>query len=237
MKADYFAQYYNDENREGKYTFNDGKIKLLGNVKSVGASVKDRDGKIQKANINIDEDSAIIESQQNEFARNVFAMGDITGLGDTLYQDQTVKRTVSNQINFDEIRNIDMENINEDNGRVILKAKVNESDKIKITNGQLEGTSDIIEKGLIITNCDIIIEGSFNFTGNIITAGNIIFQGEGEITYDPQVIRNILALNAESLKAIFEPLDNNRVEVKVNSSSESYSADEFLDKSLWKIVK
>ena len=238
MKADYFAQYYNDENREGKYTFNDGKIKLLGNVKSVGASVKDRDGKIQKANINT-EDLAIIESQQNEFARNVFAMGDITGLGDTLYQDQTVKRTVSNQINFDEIRNIDMENINEDNGRVILKAKVNESDKIKITNGQLEGTSDIIEKGLIITNCDIIIEGSFNFTGNIITAGNIIFQGEGEknITYDPQVIRNILASNADILNNIFEPLANNRVEVKVNSSSESYSADEFLQKSLWKIVK
>ena len=98
-----------------------------------------------------------------------------------------------------------MENINEDNGRVILKAKVNESDKIKITNGQLEGTSDIIEKGLIITNCDIIIEGSFNFTGNIITAGNIIFQGEGEknITYDPQVIRNILSLNYNDLKDVF----------------------------------
>ncbi|WP_418223161.1 hypothetical protein [Clostridium isatidis] len=238
MKADYFAQYFSDENRERNYNFNDGKVKLKGKVKSVGASVKDSRGEIQRANIS-PEDLEIIENQQNEFARNVFAMGDITGLGDTLYQDQTVKRTVSNQINFDEIRNIDMENINEDNGRVILKAKVNESDKIKITNGQLEGTSDIIEKGLIITNCDIIIEGSFNFTGNIITAGNIIFQGEGEknITYDPQVIRNIIALNTDSLKDIFEPSTNSRVEVKVRASAEAYSADKFLKKSLWKIIK
>ncbi|MBU5455637.1 hypothetical protein [Caproiciproducens sp. MSJ-32] len=238
MKADYFAQYFSDENRERNYNFNDGKVKLKGKVKSVGASVKDSRGEIQRANIS-PEDLEIIENQQKEYARNVFAMGDITGLGDTLYQDQTVKRTVSNQINFDEIRNIDMENINEDNGRVILKAKVNESDKIKITNGQLEGTSDIIEKGLIITNCDIIIEGSFNFTGNIITAGNIIFQGEGEknITYDPQVIRNIIALNTDSLKDIFEPSTNSRVEVKVRASAEAYSADKFLKKSLWKIIK
>lgn len=236
MKADYFAEYYSSENRDGKYTFDDGGVKLEGSVKSVGTSVKNSSDQIQRANINSD-DLAIIENQQNEFARNVFAMGDVTGLGGSLYGDQTVKRTVSNQIDFDNLKNITLGNIKEDSGVVILNGI--KDDHIKITNGVLEGTSKNIDKGLIITNGDITIEGSFNFTGNIITTGNIIFKDEGEktITYDPQVVRNVLALNAESLKNIFEPLTNNRVEVKVSPSSESYSADEFLEKSLWKIVK
>jgi len=244
MKADYFAQYFSDENRERNYNFNDGKVKLKGKVKSVGASVKDSRGEIQRANIS-PEDLEIIENQQKEYARNVFAMGDaFASEGDNaslkdLYQNQRVVRTVRNQIDFDAIKNIDMNNIKEENGVVILKLKENDSDKLRIIDGKLEGTNKKIEKGLIITNADIIIEGEFNFTGNIITAGNIIFQGEGDksITYDPQVIRNIIALNTDSLKDIFEPSTNSRVEVKVRASAEAYSADKFLKKSLWKIIK
>lgn len=235
MKADYFEEYYN--NREGKYSLKLGGVNLLGDIKSVGASIKN--GRPQGANITIDEDPEVVNSQREEFARNVFAMGDTAGLGENLYENQIVRRTVSNQIDFDKIKNIDMNNIKEDNGVVILRAKENDNDKIRIIDGKLEGTSKKIEKGLIITNGDIIIEGEFNFTGNIITAGNIIFQGEGDksITYDPQVIRNIIALNTDSLKDIFEPSTNSRVEVKVRASAEAYSADKFLKKSLWKIIK
>lgn len=234
MKADYFAEYYSKNNNS--YNFNDGGVSLKKSVKSVGASVKDNQGNIQKSNIN-DSDISIVNEQRNEFARNVFAMGDTTGLGDDLYDGQEVKRQVSNQVNFNEIRRVQGSSFDITEGMVILKG--NENENIEIENGKIKGTDIELSKGLIIANGDITIDGNFSFTGNIITTGNIILKGEGEknITYDPQVVRSILALNYDLLKDIFVKSQGNREEVKVTSASELYSVDKFLTKSLWRIVK
>ena len=234
MKADYFAEYYSKNNNS--YNFNDGGVSLKKSVKSVGASVKDNQGNIQKSNIN-DSDISIVNEQRNEFARNVFAMGDTTGLGDDLYDGQEVKRQVSNQVNFNEIRRVQGSSFDITEGMVILKG--NENENIEIENGKIKGTDIELSKGLIIANGDITIDGNFNFTGNIITTGNIILKGEGEknITYDPQVVRSILALNHDLLKDIFVKSQGDREEVKVTSASELYSVDKFLTKSLWRIVK
>ncbi|MBU6134121.1 hypothetical protein PMY35_01265 [Clostridium tertium] len=234
MKADYFAEYYSKNNNS--YNFNDGGVSLKKSVKSVGASVKDNQGNIQKSNIN-DSDISIVNEQRNEFARNVFAMGDTTGLGDDLYDGQEVKRQVSNQVNFNEIRRVQGSSFDITEGMVILKG--NENENIEIENGKIKGTDIELSKGLIIANGDITIDGNFNFTGNIITTGNIILKGEGEknITYDTQVVRSILALNYDLLKDIFVKSQGDREEVKVTSASELYSVDKFLTKSLWRIVK
>lgn len=234
MKADYFAEYYSKNNNS--YNFNDGGVSLKKSVKSVGASVKDNQGNIQKSNIN-DSDISIVNEQRNEFARNVFAMGDTTGLGDDLYDGQEVKRQVSNQVNFNEIRRVQGSSFDITEGMVILKG--NENENIEIENGKIKGTDIELSKGLIIANGDITIDGNFSFTGNIITTGNIILKGEGEknITYDPQVVRSILALNHDLLKDIFVKSQGDREEVKVTSASELYSVDKFLTKSLWRIVK
>lgn len=230
MKADYFSDYYSNNK---SYSFNDGGIKLEGQVKSVGASVKDNKGNIQKSNIS-DSDLKLVNEQRNEFARNVFAMGDATGF-DNLYNDQTVKRTVSDQVNFNEIRKIQGNSFNTNEGSIILRG--NENDNIEIKDNKYNGQT--INKGLIITNGNITIEGNFNFTGNIITTGNIIFKGEGEkvITYNPQVVRSILSLNYDKLKSIFIDSQSGREEIKVSSSSEIYDVNKFLKKSLWRIVK
>lgn len=234
MKADYFAEYYSKNNNS--YNFNDGGVSLKKSVKSVGASVKDNQGNIQKSNIN-DSDISIVNEQRNEFARNVFAMGDTTGLGYDLYDGQEVKRQVSNQVNFNEIRKVQGSSFDTTEGMVILKG--NENENIEIENGKIKGTDIELSKGLIIANGDITIDGNFSFTGNIITTGNIILKGEGEknITYDPQVVRSILALNYDLLKDIFVKSQGDREEVKVTSASELYSVDKFLTKSLWRIVK
>ncbi len=234
MKADYFAEYYSKNNNS--YNFNDGGVSLKKSVKSVGASVKDNQGNIQKSNIN-DSDISIVNEQRNEFARNVFAMGDTTGLGDDLYDGQEVNRQVSNQVNFNEIRKVQGSSFDTTEGMVILKG--NENENIEIENGKIKGTDIELSKGLIIANGDITIDGNFSFTGNIITTGNIILKGEGEknITYDPQVVRSILALNHDLLKDIFVKSQGDREEVKVTSASELYSVDKFLTKSLWRIVK
>lgn len=231
MKADYFSEYYSKNNNF--YNFNDGGVSLKKSVKSVGVSVKDGQGNIQKSNIS-DSDISIVNEQRNEFARNVFAMGDATGF-DNLYDGQEVKRQVSNQVNFSEIRRIQGNSFDTTEGSIILSG--NENDNIEIKDNKYNGQT--INRGLIITNGNITIEGEFNFTGNIITTGNIILKGEGEknITYDPQVVRSILSLNNDLLKDIFVKSQGNREEVKVTSASELYSVDKFLTKSLWRIVK
>lgn len=240
MKAEYFAGYYKDNTNY--YKFNDGGVNLKGTVKSVGTSVKDSSGNIQKSNIT-SKDLNLVNEQRNEFARNVFAMGDATGLGktlDKLYENQAVARTVggdSGEIDFNKIKNT---NIKDNNGVLVLKKVDNPKgeEKLEINSNEILGIGKI-DKGLIITNCDIVINDKFNFIGNIITTGNITFEGSGEknITYDPQVIRNILSSNYNTLKNIFKSSDAKREEIKVTSASELYSNDKFLTKSLWRIVK
>lgn len=231
MKADYFSEYYSQNTNY--YKFNDGGVKLEGAIKSVGTSVKDSTGKIQKANIT-DEDLNLVKDQRNEFARNVFAMGDATGYSN-LYSGQEVQRKIGNQVDYNVVKEVQGKSFNTSEGIVILKG--NEKGNILIKDNKYNEQD--INKGLIITNGDITIEGDFNFTGNIITTGNIILKGEGErnITYDPQVIRNILSLNNDLLKNIFTKSESNREEIKVTSASELYSVDKFLKKSLWRIVK
>ncbi len=230
MKADYFAEYYSKDTNY--YKFNDGGVNLKGNVKSVGASVKDSSGNIKKANIT-SEDLNLVNEQRNEFARNVFAMGDATGF-ENLYNGQEVKRTVSNQIDFDKVKDINIQDIKSENGVVILRGN---NENIVIENNKI-GDKEV-KKGLIITNGNITIKGNFEFTGNIITTGNINFEGAGErsISYDPQVVRGILTLNYDILKDIFNESQGKREEIKVTSASELYSADKFLERSLWRIVK
>ena len=227
-KAEYFSEYYSNDKND--YKFNDGAVNLKGEVKSVGTSIKDKDGEIQKSNIS-DSDLTLVNNQRNEFARNVFAMGDITGLKDFSYENQKVRRIVADEIYFNKVKD---ENIISENGVVILRGT---NSNIEIVNGFIGEQK--IEKGLIITNGDITIDGEFNFTGNIITTGNVIIKGEGSkiVTYDPQVVRSILALNNDLLKDIFNKSQASREEVKVASALELYSVDKFLTKSLWKIVK
>lgn len=242
MKAKYFSDYYSKNN---SYSFNDGGVNLLGNIYSVGASIKNK--VVEKANVQIEKASEIVKIQRDEFARNVVAMGDATGLGDNLYAeylygekkdngDPKVQRTVEEQINF---KAIDSKKIIRDRDDNIVILIANKDDKLYIKNEKITGVEGKISKGLIITNSDITIEGTFAFTGNIITTGNIILKGDGEknITYDPQVVRSILALNHDLLKDIFVKSQGDREEVKVTSASGLYSVDKFLTKSLWRIVK
>ena len=227
-KADYFIEYYS--NNEDKYL--DGGVKLLGNVISTGASVKDSKGKIQKTSISA-EDMTVINNVRDEFARNVFAMGDSTRVNN-LYENQIVVKTVENQVDFEKVKELQNSTFEESEGIVLLKG--NKEEDIVIESNKYNGK--LIEKGLIVTNSNIAIKGSFNFIGNIITTGNIIFQGSGDktITYDANVIKNILSENKE-LQEIFNFTKSTTSEIKINSNSSIYNKDSFLKTTAWKIEK
>lgn len=235
MKSNYFANYFN--NKDSKYKFNDGGVTLKGNVHSVGTSIKNSDGEILKGGITV-ETNKVVDAEREEYARNVFAMGDTTGISEStdIYGGQTVLKTVANQIDFEKLEEVEGENFNTDKGLLVLKG---ENEKINIKNGKLNGVD--VNKGLIISNSDIVIDGDFNFTGTIITSKDIIFTGSGNkaINYSPQVVREVIASNYDKIKDIFKGSASAKKgsEVKINSSSELLSTEGFLEKSRWKIER
>ena len=231
-KAEYIYNYYNSENNNNEkrnYKFNNGGV-TLNNVKSVGTGV-DSEGKITSNNIDLDETPEEISDKRNEFARNVFAMGDSTEFNN-LYESQTVERTVANQIDYSKIKTMESNYINKSN--VILKGEDNEA--IIIKDNEYNGEK--IYEGLIITNGDITIQGNFEFKGSIITTGNIIFEGQGNrtITYDANVIKDILAEYKE-LQEIFKVGKSTTSQIMINSNSNIYNKDKFLTTTAWKIEK
>lgn len=237
-KADYFKNYFSTSSK--KYEYNDGGVKLLGDIFSAGTSVKDKDGNIQKAVVTSKE-MDVVNKERSEFARNVFAMGDATGSSEDLYVNQKVVRTVENQMNFNKIKDIQDNVFKSVNGSLILKADEAEAlenrAELVIENNIIDGQE--VKKGLIITNRNIKIKGSFEFEGTIITTGNITFEGNEnkEIKYDPNIVRGVIADNYDAVKDIFKSEYSKGKEVKVSSSSEMYNQDSFLSQSLWKIER
>lgn len=236
MKSNYFANYFN--NKDSKYKFNDGGVTLKGNVHSVGTSIKNSAGEILKGGITV-ETNKVVDAEREEYARNVFAMGDTTGLSNNvlnIYDGQTVLKTVSNQIDFNKLEEVKGETFNTDKGLLVLKGK---NEEINIKDGKLNGVN--VNKGLIISNSNIVIEGDFNFTGTIITSKDITFTGDGNkvVNYSPQVVREVIASNYDKIKDIFKGSASSKKgsEVKINSSSELLSIEGFLEKSRWKIVR
>ena len=183
----------------------------------------------------------VVNKERSEFARNVFAMGDATGSSEDLYVNQKVVRTVENQMNFNKIKDIQDNVFKSVNGSLILKADEAEAlenrAELVIENNIIDGQE--VKKGLIITNRNIKIKGSFEFEGTIITTGNITFEGNEnkEIKYDPNIVRGVIADNYDAVKDIFKSEYSKGKEVKVSSSSEMYNQDSFLSQSLWKIER
>lgn len=223
-KADYFTQYYST-NTNKKYNLQNGGVNLKGQVKSAGASIKDTDGNIQKASVDPD-DMIVVDEQRDEYARNVLAMGDTTNW------NQNEPRKVSNQIDFTKVSGISR--TDSQDKTLILNGSGSE---IVIENNRINGEE--IKSGLIISNGNIKIKGSFDFIGTIITSGNITFEGSEKkvMKYDSEVVRSVMADNYEVLKNIFNTTSSKGKEVKISSSSEMYNSDKFLNQSLWKIER
>ena len=223
-KAKYFTEYYSSEKTTNKYKFNYGGISINGNVKSIGASFNKES--VVQADTITSEDNSIILNKRNDFAKNVFSMGDTTGIEDTskLYINQIVEKTVSNQVKIE--KSLDINKQSSDGSQIVV---------IRDGNVTISGE----KKGLVIANGDVIIDGKVNFTGTIIATGDIIFKGteEKNITYDGTLVRSIIAENYDILKDIFNSQSSKGKEIKINSSNEMYNPENFLKSSLWKIER
>ena len=131
------------------------------------------------------------------------------------------------------MKNIDESKLNMNDGLLIFNDDAHK--EIIIENGYINGVA--IEKAVIITNGDVIIKGQWDFTGNIITAGNVVIEEKGKVSlrYDPKVTRKIISNNYKEIKGIFK---GEAISHEVNvESSNIYDADSYLKITNWKIVK
>ena len=254
MKADYFVDYY-EEPTTNTYKLNQGGVNLKGKVYSVGASIQNNEAK--KGNLDGDIGSnTLITEKQRDFALKVLAMNDNSSASDfkSVYDSNNVIRTVKNQIDFNKIKSL-LEDliVNEDRTLLLNEDRtlllIGEEDRtlllnveegaITIKDNDLNGTK--IKKGLIISNGPIIIEGDFDFEGTIMTSGSISIIGSGEknISYNGELIRDIISENQDVLKEIFitDSSSKKANEIKVVSDTAIYEKSNFLKVTDWKILK
>lgn len=250
-KARYFQDYYNPTA---------GKVIKAGGVSidhvfATGAYVNNGSGTGEIIAPSTD----VINMKREEFASNVFSMGDITGVKTNnvqldklaIYNANQERKTVSNQINFGEIPNIDTTStsakIIKSTGDVRVSGNTisyngndehfdNNRNLLIFTQGNviIEGTTNM--QALIIASGDVNISGRLDFTGNIITAGNVAITGSDEknLTYSADFTRKVIASNYKLFSNIFTGSPTNET---VNIGTTMYNVEGCITKSAWRILK
>ena len=210
-KAKYFEEYYKFDNN--KFKFSNGGI-TINNLTSVGASATTNG---VNSGTGINEDTlGKISSLKKEYAKNVYAMGDLDGDAAQMeaYNANVVKNTVASSINFDKlvdyVSDKELEDLKLKEGQLILNKDADKtvlvySDRIELLdkNSNVLNTIKLASgkdthKAMIVTKGNVVIgdgNKTVNYNGTIISAGDVIFEGSGvkNITYTQQTIVDISA--------------------------------------------
>lgn len=212
-KAKYFEEYYKFDNN--KFKFSNGGITIK-NLTSVGASAT-TNGVNSGTGIDIDGDTLRdISSFKKEYAKNVYAMGDLDGDDAQMeaYNANVVKNTVASSINFDKlvdyVSDKELEDLRLKEGQLILNKDADKtvhvySDRIELLDKDSNVLNTIklasgkdTHKAMIVTKGNVVIgdgNKTVNYNGTIISAGDVTFEGSGvkNITYTQQTIVDISA--------------------------------------------
>lgn len=244
QKSRHFYEYWKDKlSGDNKVDCGGVVFDNIENVHSIGAIVSDNGNKVYNANYTIDDFKDELNKQRREYASKVYKMGAEADLGD--YEGTEVKAVKVNEyIKFDNITKDD----NNHNGAifskekpVVLRGSYNTGENYDSNNYILvDLTSNPDLEAVIVCNKDVIIDGSVNLIGDIITNGNLIVKGNGKVNiyYDKNVTNKIQNDNKKIFKDLFgneyagEELGDNHSDNNINSNST-----DFIKTKSWKIVK
>lgn len=159
---------------------------------------------------------------------------------------------ITQEIDFNKINQpIEVITSSQDETEVIYvkndnKAIVLTKDGYNSANGEKINLKDGKGKGIIINKGDVYLDGPINFTGTIITAGNLIVTGVGkkELNYDAEYLKKLIALNLNKFEGIFikpAPSDYQIVEIRSDIKSDnkvvSTLRNNYVTTQNWKIIK
>lgn len=257
QKAQYFDEYYATVGKDVKTSEVD-----IHQVIATGAYVNTSSNTTTIVPSALDV-NAFMNSKREDFASNVLSMGDITGVktDDVLlnklkiYNDGNVRKTVSNQIDFESIKTINRDSLPEEaiksDGAVTIKGNTitylsgtesktqafNSDTKLLIlTEGNVTISETTNIKAVIIAEGNVAISGKLDLTGNIITAGNIEItdSDEKKLAYDADFTRGVVSENYGILSNLFIGHPKNE---SVNMGTNMYNVEDCITKGSWKIVK
>ena len=212
-KANYFKEYYNTQIDGSNFSFSNGGI-TINNLTSVGASAT-TNGVNSGTGIN-EATLGKISSLKKEYAKNVYAMGDLDGDAAQMeaYNANVVKNTVASSINSDKlvdyVSDKELEDLRLKEGQLILNKDADKtvhvySDRIELLDKDSNVLNTIklasgkdTHKAMIVTKGNVVIGDDnkiVNYNGTIISAGDVTFEGSGvkNITYTQQTIVDISA--------------------------------------------
>ncbi len=263
------AEYFVKSAQDGALTLSTGGVSLNPqDVHTIGAWVSEQQpvGKGQ-ATFSEDEINFLMDKRQ-EYARQVYNMGMKAEVSD--YEKGLVLKSITSgkngeaQINFDYLRshpNLEFRNYY---GEVIANA--DENIVIKVEKNEF-GTNDIIyvdrqknnvvkrisdvNKAFIVTAGDVHFVGNVYLIGNVIAGGDLIMEADNsdqdgiQLVYDKKVTQQIIALNYDPFKNLFnrntEILNQTEVEVvdgaTLDKMNTNYYVEDYIAVNNWRLVK
>ncbi|MBD7911674.1 hypothetical protein [Clostridium cibarium] len=196
-------------------------------------------------------------TDSNNLVGNIYNQGKVVRTVGDHSDNENEKEDIGNnavqQIDFGKIKEkkFQIDELDDFYGKVILRGK---GEKVKITPGKIiiddNESIDLNEedmRALIVTNGDVQIDssdGEINFTGNIITSGNVYIEGSNiiNLVYDKDVTNHIYAINKKYLDEIFinritDPKVHVNFKDDIAGSLIDYDENGYLKKGIWKIIK
>lgn len=259
-KAKYFKDYYS-KNKSSLQ--NSVVVNLKGETYSVGAYVNGGEVKSTSKNI-LDKIVNEVSEKQSEYAKKVYGFGIVSS---EFYKPSIVK-SVSTELRLNKLKALkEDETMDSYDYDVIFNG---DTDKNVIVVGggvsnseiqRLEGNSKNIVykltsinnkasfKGLILTAGDVTLYGNIDFTGSIISGGDLICNKDSEtktLTYDEEVVKEVVAYyydklydeNNPSNSVIVTPEDEYKETIELEySNSKQHNIKDYIKKEQWNIEK
>lgn len=245
-KSDYFKYYMEQKEKSGEVN----ELKTQGvNIdlsKSyhIGAIVG-KNGEWEAARNDIDI-LELLGKKNDEYKKMVYFMGEESAKGEEVNDSLTV---VSKQLRLDGIA----ANTNIENDKFIIKKgdyalifPNGDTSKVSISlpNENIKKINSNYE-GIIIVDGNLYICGEMNFTGTIICTGSVYIVDDKakKITYDENVVKNIVAANYDVFDDIFKETSNKInvvIDAKIGSvgnSSLSVNSNKLIKLKNWSLVK
>lgn len=251
-KSEVFKKYWESQ------SVNNGGISLPKNTTAVGAFFyKDKDGnlKLSSGNSTIDNNDKL-KAKKNNYAKKVYNLGQAD---DNNYENgESNKWTVSSEVNFgisptgykiEDQNNKRYKFIYNNSGKkIVIKGKElrDPAENDVIVNDDEIQISGKAVNAVIVTNGDVQIEGSVNFSGNIIAKGSINISSIGKKSFIQNTnVTNIIAVeNYEAFTSGIFKDENSQGESIINavesgndaSDISAYNVSERIKSRSWKLI-
>ena len=243
QKSKHFYEYWKDK-LSGNNKVDCGGVVFdnIQNVHSIGAIVSDDGNKVYDANYTIDDFASKLNEQRKDYASKVYKMGMEADLND--YAGTELKAIkVSDYIKFNEISKEyqSKDAIFSKDKSIVLKGDHNTGKPYDLDDYiVVDLTSNPDLQSVIVCDKDVIIDGSVNLIGNIITNGSLVVKGDGDVNiyYDKSVTNKIQKNNRQIFKSVFgnEYVGDELEEYNSINNIDSNSTD-FIKTKSWKILR